>query len=118
MQKTVLVVDDDPSIRDIFSMIFKQAGYGIQLIANGEDLLNNKFEIPNIFLIDKQLSGTSGIDICRHLKSNPRTKNIPVVMISASPDINVQSKNAGADAYLEKPFEIGYLLKLINRYIR
>lgn len=116
MKKKVLIVDDDPSIRDIFSIIFKKAGYAIQLIGNGEEQLKNKFELPHIFLIDKQLSGTNGLDICRHLKNSPKTKDIPVIMISASPDINILSKVAGADDYIEKPFEINHLLKLVTQY--
>ena len=83
---------------------------------NGEDLLKNKFTLPDVFLIDKQLSGYDGLDICRHLKNKGRTKNIPVIMISASPNIGSLSKEAGADAFIEKPFEIKDLLRLVNFY--
>jgi CheY-like chemotaxis protein len=65
---------------------------------------------------DKQLSGSTVLDICRYLKSHNETKDIPVIMISASPDIGGQSINAGADGYIEKPFEIAHLLKVIDHY--
>ena len=114
----VLVVDDDAGIRDIFSIILRNAGYSAEIKNNGEDLLKNNFTKPDIFLIDKQLSGLNGLDICRHLKKQKETKSIPVIMISASPDIGILSAGAGADYYIEKPFEIDYLLQVIEKYIK
>jgi DNA-binding response OmpR family regulator len=89
----------------------------VEIKKNGEDLLNNKFTMPDLFLVDKQLSGYNGLDICRYLKSQRHTKNIPVIMISASPDIGRSSREAGADAYIEKPFEITNLVDLVNSYV-
>jgi len=84
---------------------------------SGEDLVKNKFSLPDIFLIDKQLSGYDGLDICRRLKRRTETKNIPVIMVSASPEIADLSKDAGADDHIEKPFEIKDLLDLVNKYV-
>jgi CheY-like chemotaxis protein len=117
MKKKILVADDDEGIRDIFQIILEQAGFEVELKSNGEDLLQNKFITPQLFLIDKQLSGTNGLDICRHLKTQVQTMHIPVIIISASPDIAAQSKKAGADSYIEKPFEVSYLLKVVNHYV-
>ena len=114
----VLVADDDEGIRDILSIIFQNAGCNVELKTSGEDLIKNKFSIPDIFLIDKQLSGISGLDVCRHLKSRKATQNIPVILISASPDISSLSSKAGAEAYIEKPFDINYLLQVVGKYIR
>lgn len=111
-----MIADDDPGIRDIFSIIFEKAGYAIELKSNGEDLLKNKFSLPHVFLIDKQLSGTDGIDICRYLKKQKLTSKIPIIMISASPDIAKLSKEAGADAFIEKPFEVKDLLRMVRHY--
>jgi DNA-binding response OmpR family regulator len=116
LKKTILAIDDDEGIRDILKIIFEKAGYNVELKSNGNDLFQNKFSIPDIFLVDKQLSGTNGLDICRHLKSQSNTRDIPVIMISASPDIAKLSKEAGADGYIEKPFEVSYLLKVINEH--
>jgi DNA-binding response OmpR family regulator len=115
-KKRILVVDDDPGIQDIFSIIFEKAGFIIDIKKDGEDLLKNKFTLPDLFLIDKQLSGYSGLDVCRHLKSQNNTKNIPVIMISAAPNIGALSQEAGADSYIEKPFEVKDLLRLVNFY--
>jgi DNA-binding response OmpR family regulator len=116
LKKKILAIDDDEGIRDILQIIFEKAGYNIELKSNGNDLFQNKFSIPDIFLVDKQLSGTNGLDICRHLKSQTNTRDIPVIMISASPDIAKLSKEAGADGYIEKPFEVSYLLKVIYEH--
>ncbi len=116
-KKKILVTDDDPGIRDIFKIIFETAGYDVQMIINGDDLLNNKFEIPDLFLLDKQLSGVDGIDICRYLKEQKATSHLPVIMISANPNIGKLSEEAGADAYIEKPFEVKHLLEMVERYI-
>lgn len=116
VKKKILAIDDDEGIRDILKIICEQAGYCIELKSDGNDVFHNKFVIPDLFLIDKQLSGTNGLDICRYLKGQDKTRAIPVIMISASPDIGRLSKEAGADNYIEKPFEISYLLKMIYQY--
>jgi DNA-binding response OmpR family regulator len=117
MKKKILVADDDPGIRDIFKIIFEKAGYNIEIKDDAEDVLKNNFTIPDIFLIDKLLSGYDGLDICRYLKSNPLTCHIPVIMVSASPDIGITAMKAGADDFVEKPFDLKYLLKVIERNI-
>ena len=68
-------------------------------------------------MIDKLLSGHDGLDVCRHLKNNPLTRHIPVIMVSASPDIGITAMKAGADDFVEKPFDLKYLLKVIERNI-
>jgi DNA-binding response OmpR family regulator len=117
MKKRILIADDDAGIRDIFKIIFEKAGYEIDLKEDASDLLKNNFFLPDIFLIDKLLSGIDGLAICRYLKSNPKTCNIPVIMISASPDIGIQSAKAGADDFIEKPFDLNYLLEVVESNI-
>ena len=117
MKKKILVADDDPGIRDIFKIVFERAGYGIEIKDEAEDVLKNNFTIPDVFLIDKLLSGYDGLDICRYLKRSPLTSHIPVIMVSASPDIGITAIKAGADDFVEKPFDLKYLLKVIERNI-
>ena len=114
-KRKILVVDDDPVVRDVFKIIFEKEGYEVDMKEDGSDLLKNNFRRPDLFLIDKLLSGVNGLDICRHLKSQKSTQHIPVVMISASPGIAIQSQQAGADDYVEKPFELEHLLRVIQR---
>jgi DNA-binding response OmpR family regulator len=114
MSKKIIVIDDDPGIQDIFRLILQREGFDVQIISNGKDILKNAFTIPDLFILDKQLSGVDGVDICLHLKKQKKTKNIPVIMISASPGIGTLAIEAGADDYLEKPFDIKALLGKIH----
>jgi DNA-binding response OmpR family regulator len=117
MKRKILIADDDPSIRDIFNIILAKAGYDIEIKDDANEIFKNKFRTPDLFLIDRLLSGVDGLDVCRYLKSNEQTSDIPVVMVSASPDIGVLAAKAGADDFIEKPFELSYLLKVIERNI-
>jgi DNA-binding response OmpR family regulator len=117
MKKKILVADDDPGIRDIFKIIFEKAGYEVEIKDNPIDIYKNNFFLPDLFLIDKLLSGYDGLDVCRYLKDNPTTSHIPVIMISASPDIGILSAQAGADDFIEKPFDLNYILQVVERNI-
>jgi DNA-binding response OmpR family regulator len=113
----ILIAEDDPDMRYILEVIFSEAGYSLDIKDNGSDLLRNDFEVPDLFIIDRQLPGYSGTDICQHLKKQSHTQNIPVIMISGSREIARLSRQAGADSYIEKPFEVSYILKIVNYYI-
>lgn len=117
MKKKILVTDDDPGVQDIFRIILEKAGYDVVVHDNGNAILENNFESPNIFLLDKQLSGVDGLDICKYLKSKDETRHIPVIMISATPGLAPLAKNAGADDFLEKPFNLRDLLAIVARYV-
>ena len=115
--KKILCADDDPSLQDVFPLIFERAGYKVTIVSNGKQLLENEFETPDLFLLDKQLSGVDGMEICRFLKAQDSTRDIPVIIVSASPNLNEQAKAAGADDFIEKPFQMKFLLELLRKYI-
>ena len=111
--KSILVTDDDPGLQDIYKIILERAGFRVNILSNGMDILNNHFEIPDLFLLDKQLSGVDGLELCRYLKNHPATEQVPVIIISASEGIGNLAKAAGADDYIEKPFDRKHLLDVI-----
>ena len=113
----ILVAEDDDGISDIFKIIFEEAGYITDIKTNGADLLKNNFEIPDLFLIDKNLPGPNGLDICLFLKSQKLTSHIPVILISAAPDIGSLSREVRADGYVKKPFDITQLLNTVRYHI-
>ena len=113
--KKILFADDDVAIQDVVSLIFKDE-YEIVTCLNGDSVLRPTF-IPDLFLIDKQLSGINGLDICRLLKARSETKNVPVILISASPDIFIEAREVGADDVIQKPFNIKEVRAVIKRYI-
>lgn len=117
MQRKILIADDDPGIRDIFQIVLVKAGYDIEVKEDANEIFENNFRIPDLFLIDRLLSGVDGLDVCRYLKNNKQTSQIPVIMVSASPDIDKVALRAGADDFIEKPFELSHLIKVIERNI-
>jgi CheY-like chemotaxis protein len=115
--KKVMIIEDDPAILDVLGIIFTRAGYTAITHANGDFILEGGFEIPDIFIIDKQLAGVDGLDICKHLKQWPPTSHLPVIILSATPHLQTQIKQAGANAFLEKPFSNNVLLQITAQLI-
>jgi CheY-like chemotaxis protein len=115
--KRIIIVDDDPGVQSAFSLIFDPELYEVVVYSNGNELLNNQFEAPDLFILDKQLSGVDGLDICRLLKSQPFTCNIPVLIISASPNIANLAVQAGADGFIEKPFSIMEIREMVMKFV-
>lgn len=114
--KKLIIVDDDPAIMDAIQLLFENR-YSVVGYSDANSILNMEFEMPDLFILDKQLSGISGVDVCKFLKKDIRTKHIPVVMISASPAIQVWSKDCNPDAIIEKPFPIKLMRETVARLI-
>lgn len=67
--------------------------------------------VSDLYILDKQLSGIDGLDLCRMLKNRDETRHVPVIILSASPNINELANAAGADAVVEKPFELKHFAR-------
>lgn len=115
--KKILIVEDDLHIQDIFKIIFETYGYQVECMDNGETLVKRKTNWPDAIILDKQLPGMSGVEACKFLKSQSWSKNIPVILITASGDVAQAAKIAGADDYCEKPFEMQNILGKVSRLI-
>lgn len=113
--KNVMLIDDDPGILDAISIMLEYEGYNVRSITNDSDLMKMDTDLPDIILLDIWMSGIDGRAICKHLKQNPATAKLPVVLISASRDIEISAMQAGADDFLAKPFEMNDLLQKIER---
>jgi len=109
-----MIADDDPGIVDAVEMILEFEGYEVTSTVDGSTVLDMREDLPDLLLLDIWMSGEDGRDICKKLKQDPLTKNIPVIMISASRDIKQSAIDAGADDFLAKPFEMNDLLKKIE----
>jgi CheY-like chemotaxis protein len=116
--KRIICVEDDADTLDALRFIFDPTVYEVTLYSNGNAILENKAAIPDLYILDKQLSGVDGLDVCRHLKSQPATSHIPVIILSASPHIMNLAAAAGADGMLEKPFSIQALRDLVQRFMK
>jgi DNA-binding response OmpR family regulator len=116
MKKKILVVDDDDGILDAFQAMLESVGYTVAVCSDGECV--NQFvedDPPDLILLDVLLSGRDGREVCQELKKNEQTKAIPVIMVSAHPRVKQSTLDAGADDFLEKPFEMEELLAVVRR---
>jgi DNA-binding response OmpR family regulator len=113
----IMIADDDAGIVDSISMILEFAGYDVSSTMNGATLLKME-SLPDLLLLDIWMSGVDGRDICRALKKNEATSKLPIVMISASKDIEASAKDAGANDFLPKPFDMDELIQCIERNMR
>ncbi|TSD67475.1 response regulator [Inquilinus sp. KBS0705] len=114
-QKKIMIADDDPGIIDAVAMLLEFEGYDVTTTVDGRTVLDMKDELPDLLLLDIWMSGDDGRDICKKLKSANLTKNIPVIMLSASRDIKQSAITAGADDFLAKPFEMDELIRKIEQ---
>lgn len=112
-----MIAEDDPSIQHIYAIILEREGYDVEISSDGKVIYEESGPLPNLFILDKQLEELNGLDICRYLKSKPVTREIPVIMISATPDLGPLSREAGAEDYLQKPFSVNHLLQKINNVL-
>ena len=115
-QKKILVVDDEPDILEFLQIIFEEAGYLVATTEKGDYL--DKFKsnpLPDLVLLDMLLSGKDGREIVKQLKSQAKTRHIPVIMFSAHPSAQKTALAAGADDFVEKPFDIDTLLDKVQR---
>lgn len=115
--KKILVADDDLAILDATSMILTDEGYDVQTTANGATVQDLKDNFPDLLLLDIWMSGQDGRDICKFIKTNEKTKHIPVIMVSANRDTEKIAREAGAEDFIAKPFDIDELLQKVDKYI-
>jgi len=115
--KKILVAEDDKSILEVIKIILEGEGYQIYS-TDEKDTIFSIIEKnrPSLILLDIWLSGYDGGLIAKDLKSKNRTKDIPLIMISANNDTPKITKEVGADDYLQKPFDIDKLLDLVKKH--
>ncbi len=120
-KEKILVVDDEEDILELVRYNLFKNGYQVTCVTSGELAMQKlKEETPHMILLDLMLPGMDGLDVCRSLRSNPATVNIPIIMITAKgedADI-VTGLELGADDYLTKPFSPRVLLARIRAILR
>jgi DNA-binding response OmpR family regulator len=118
-KKTILVADDDLAILDVTKIMLEDYGpYHVLQEENGEKLFPLSSPYPDLILLDLWLSGYSGQDICQKLKSDDRTKHIPIIIFSAGGNLREIAGVCGADDYLAKPFQMEELLMKVSSWLK
>jgi CheY-like chemotaxis protein len=114
-KKTVLVADDDNAVLEVLQIMLESSNYNVSTIADGKVLNEVRREKPDVLLLDVSMRQVDGRDICRRLKKSQSTRDIPVIMISASYNVDLSSRAAGADDFIAKPFDMYDLLDKVDK---
>lgn len=117
----IYIVEDDPSIREIEVMALKNSNYMVQAFDRASTFYEKMEDIlPELILLDIMLPDEDGYKIVRRLRSNPKTRRIPVIMITAktSEMDMVKGLDNGADDYIRKPFSVMELLSRVRALLR
>ena len=117
----VLIVEDEPFIAELISINLRHNGLSPLWVEDGERAQREiDAVLPDIILLDWMLPGQSGVAWARKWRLDPRTKNIPIIMLTAKVDEHdkVQGLDAGADDYITKPFSVSELLARIRAVLR
>lgn len=119
-KKKILIVEDEESLLKLESFLLISKGFEVKGVANGRAALEAVAEDkPDLVLLDIMLPEIDGFEVCRQLKSDPATRHIPVIMLTAkkSREDMVRGEKVGADWYITKPFKSAMVIETIQRFL-
>jgi two-component system phosphate regulon response regulator PhoB len=117
----ILIVDDERDLLSLLDFNLRQAGFETVLASTGESALRElRRKVPDLVLLDLMLPDISGTEVCRQVKADPRTRNVPVVMLTAKGEEvdKVVGLELGADDYVTKPFSVRELVLRLRAVLR
>ena len=120
-KRTILVVDDEKDIVDLITYNLQRNGYDVLCALNGTEALElAQKHVPDLVVLDLMLPGIDGTEVARRLKSDARTANVPIVMLTAKGEETdvVVGLTLGADDYVTKPFSMKILLARLSTVLR
>lgn len=112
--KTITIIDDDVAFCNALELVLKKAGYAVNVENTGQSILSNQFPVPDLLILDRYLPELDGLELCRKLRTQQETSNLPVVMISGNDTVKFHASMAGATDFLSKPFDVNHLLKMLS----
>lgn len=116
MHKKIIVIEDDDDILDLMQYVLEDEGYLVWASDRSEHVDVIAEHQPDLVLLDDRLRDDYGHVICSRIKSHPRTKHIPVILVSATRNLDKVAEDCNADDFLPKPFDLYDLLKLVKQY--
>jgi DNA-binding response OmpR family regulator len=119
MQKKIFIFDDDQDILNICSIILKTKGYEVRTHSNCNDLMELILAFgPDVVVMDNKIPEIGGVEATRLIKKDARTAATPVILFSANTHVAELTKEAGADRYIQKPFDITAFEEILENTIR
>ncbi len=121
MNNRILIADDDEDVSRLVSRNLKSAGFRVEEVTDGAAVIvHTRNEIPALIVLDVMLPGLTGFEVCKLLKSDPRTGAIPIIMLTAKAQEGerVQGLELGADDYMTKPFSPRELVLRVQSQLR
>jgi len=119
-KKKILIVEDEESLLKLESILLTSKGYDVRGVPNGRLALEAiAEEKPDLVLLDIMLPEIDGFEVCRRVKEDPETRDIPVVMLTAKKTREDMAKGekVGADWYITKPFKSAMVIETIQRFL-
>lgn len=116
VKKKVYVAENDLNTLFAVNTILENAGYDVILSHSGIPLMQKNLPATDLFILDKRMPDVDGLDVCAHLRTQAATRDIPIVVISASRNFAQKAFKAGATDCLEKPFQMAQLLGLVSKH--
>lgn len=118
LNKKIIICDDDEGILDMLEIVLEGNGYDIVPVQNSLNIYEIiDREHPDLLLLDLWMPVLSGDQVLKCLRKNPQTKELPVIIISASRDGMQIAAEAGASDFMAKPFDLDFLLEKIQQYL-
>lgn len=118
MAKKILITEDDSDIRYILNLALKRAGYEVELLPLTDTLIDpNKHNWPDLFIVDNVFPTVDGLRVCKFLKGNNETKDIPIIMMSTDHRLKTQAEEIGVDDFIDKPFDLKDLLAFVKKNV-
>jgi DNA-binding response OmpR family regulator len=114
----IVIIDDQEDILWILKSILSKKGYEVKTDSTGAFLDKLDKEQPDLVILDFYFGQQKGSDICQKLKDSLKTKHIPIILMSAMPNLSKTSRDSGADDYLPKPFQISDLIKKVEQNLQ
>lgn len=113
--KRILIIDDSRDLLEAMRMFLELKNYNVKTLTDCNDIIPIVKEYdPDLLILDVFLSGEDGREICKKIKEYEETKHVCILLLSGSPDILKNHKEFGADSFIEKPFDVNYLLEKIE----
>ncbi|MCX7842174.1 MAG: response regulator transcription factor [Clostridia bacterium] len=120
-KELIFAVEDETHIQQLIKYNLESNGYRVMTFESGEGMLKEvKGTVPDLFILDIMLPGVDGLEICRQLRQSPRTKNVPIIMLTAKSEEfdKVLGLELGADDYITKPFSVRELVARVKAIFR